>query len=190
MVISKNRHLNKKAFMKFSSNQLITALFVTSMIVGSSINAQAHDRSEKHEKKHYKKHKYDDKYDYRYEDRHDDDDDEVVYVIKKPKTIIIEDNDRIYIKEYLSKNYSKHCPYGLAKKHNGCKPQGHSKRYILGEILDEDIAFEELPYDLLIKLKPAPKDYRYVQVDDKVLLIAEASKKIIDAVDILSTLNR
>jgi chemotaxis receptor (MCP) glutamine deamidase CheD len=34
--------------MKFSSNQLITALFVTSMIVGSCINAQAHDRSEKH----------------------------------------------------------------------------------------------------------------------------------------------
>jgi Ni/Co efflux regulator RcnB len=47
-----------------------------------------------------------------------------------------------------------------------------------------------LPYDLLIKLKPAPKEYSYVKVDDNVLLIAEASKKIIDAVDILSTLNR
>lgn len=171
--------------MKFSNNKLITAFLLFSIIIASGTYVQAHDKSEKQ----HKKHKSDDRYKDSHHHRHADDDD-VIYVIRKPRKVIIQDEDRIYIREYLSRNYSKHCPNGLAKKHHGCTPFGHSKRYVTGYILDEDVVYEELPHDLLIKLRPAPEEYRYVKVDDNVLLISEASKKIIDAVDILSTINR
>jgi hypothetical protein len=105
-------------------------------------------------------------------------------------TIRIGTQDRAVIKDYIGKENRKHCPPGLAKKNNGCLPPGLAKKYSVGEVLPDNVEFFPVPGDLLKILSPAPKGYKYVQVDKDVLLIAEASKKVIDAVTLLSAVGR
>lgn len=100
--------------------------------------------------------------------------------------VIIHDDDRVYIREYIGREYHEHCPPGLAKKHNGCLPPGHAKRYVIGRPLAGTVIYEDVPQPLLVHLQPVPVGYRYVMVDTDVLLISEASKKVIDAVTLLS----
>ena len=75
------------------------------------------------------------------------------------------------------------CPSGLAKKQNGCLPPGQAKKYRIGDTLPDD--HTDLPEDILTSLTP-PDGYFYAMVDKDVLLVSEASKKIIDAVTLLS----
>lgn len=100
--------------------------------------------------------------------------------------VVIVDEDRGYIREYISRDYHSHCPPGLAKKHNGCVPPGHARHYVIGRPLDDEVVYEEVPEPLLVRLRPVPRGYRYVMVDHDVLLMSEASKEIIDAVTLLS----
>ena len=94
-------------------------------------------------------------------------------------------NDRVVIREYLVREYAPNCPPGLAKKHNGCLPPGIAKkRYIIGQPLRGE--WVPVSPDLMMMLQPVPVGYQYVQVDKDVLLISEASHKIIDAVTLLS----
>gem|GEM_PF-3351155 len=92
--------------------------------------------------------------------------------------------DRTIIRDYLRENRP-NCPPGLAKKNNGCLPPGIAKKYAMGRPLPPGIAAKRLPGDLLSRLHPVP-GYQYVQVDHDVLLMAEATKKIVDAVTLLS----
>jgi Ni/Co efflux regulator RcnB len=95
-------------------------------------------------------------------------------------------HDRVIIEDYLEQHPGrKHCPPGLAKKHNGCLPPGQAKKYRIGERLPRDISWAPLPEQLLVRLNP-PRGYKYIQVDKDVLLIGEATKKVIDAVELLS----
>lgn len=98
------------------------------------------------------------------------------------------DHDRVLIRTYLARDYHKHCPPGLAKKHNGCLPPGQAKKYRIGQILPPGI-YIPVAGDLLDVLSPVPRGYQYVQVDRDVLLISEASKKVIDAVTLLSAVS-
>ena len=93
-------------------------------------------------------------------------------------------NDRNIIQSYLKKNYSRHCPPGLAKKNNGCLPPGQAKKYGIGNRLD--VGYKHLPRDLLNLLGPAPQGTFYGMVDKDILLISEAGKKVLDAVTLLS----
>lgn len=102
-------------------------------------------------------------------------------------TIRIDNEDHDTIKSYIKSNWSKKCPPGLAKKKNGCLPPGIAKKYHIGQRLPDDINWTQLPKDLLNMLNPAPRGYKYVQVDEDVLLISEVSKRVIDAVTLLST---
>ncbi len=112
-----------------------------------------------------------------YHDR--DDDGDVV--------IVIDNHDRTRIRDYIGEDYRRHCPPGLAKKHNGCLPPGQAKKhYRIGERLPDDVVFIPVPADLRERLMPVPAGYQYVQVDKDVLLISEAGKKVIDAVTLLS----
>ncbi|HTK84059.1 MAG TPA: RcnB family protein [Patescibacteria group bacterium] len=96
-------------------------------------------------------------------------------------------HDRLIIEDYLSQHeHRKHCPPGLAKKHNGCLPPGQAKKYQVGERLPTGVTWSPVPHDLLVMLTPPPRGYRYVRVDHDVLLIGEATKKVIDAVELLS----
>lgn len=100
-----------------------------------------------------------------------------------------DEHNRDVIRRYLGDDHRKHCPPGLAKKHNGCLPPGLAKKYKVGEALPPGIDFSPLPRGLLDLLGPAPRGYQYVQVDKDVLLIGEASKKVIDAVTLLSAVD-
>lgn len=101
--------------------------------------------------------------------------------------VVIINNDRTTIRNYMREDYRSHCPPGLAKKHNGCQPPGQAKkRYIVGYPLPRDIVITPISNDLRRHLQPVPRGYQYVRVDNDVLLIAEASKKVIDAVTLLS----
>jgi Ni/Co efflux regulator RcnB len=97
--------------------------------------------------------------------------------------ITISLQDRRHIRSYLS---SHHCPPGLAKKHNGCLPPGHAKRYMIGQPLPAAIAYYPIPHDLLVQLEPVPVGYEYVRVDRDILLISEATHHVIDAITLLS----
>lgn len=98
--------------------------------------------------------------------------------------VVITSGDRVIIKRYIAEDYHSHCPPGLAKKHNGCVPPGHAKRYIIGQPLTVD--WVAVPQPLLVQLQPVPVGYRYVMVDNDVLLMNEASHHIIDAITLLS----
>lgn len=94
--------------------------------------------------------------------------------------------DRATINNYLRENYHPpHCPPGLAKKNKGCLPPGQAKKYRIGHRLPSTVVFKPLPENILVQLSPVP-GYRYVQVDQDILLIGEATKKVIDAVTLLS----
>jgi hypothetical protein len=93
--------------------------------------------------------------------------------------------DRTILRGYLHDNYRPHCPPGLAKKRNGCLPPGIAKKYAMGKALPPGIAAKRLPDGLLSQLHPLA-GYQYVQVDQDVLLISEATKKVVDAVTLLS----
>lgn len=101
-------------------------------------------------------------------------------------TIRIGDGERDLISSFLRDDNRRHCPPGLAKKNNGCLPPGIAKKYVVGSVLPPDVVALPLPDGLLDLLGPAPRGYQYVQVDKDVLLIGEASKKVIDAVTLLS----
>ena len=105
--------------------------------------------------------------------------------------IVIDNSDRTVIRNYIASDYRYHCPPGLAKKHNGCLPPGQAKkRYRIGERLPDDIVLVPVPVVLRERLAPVPAGYEYVQVDKDVLLISEASKKVIDAVTLLSAVGK
>ena len=100
--------------------------------------------------------------------------------------IIITTSDRVVIRQYISQDYQRNCPPGLAKKNNGCLPPGQAKkRYVIGQPLRSGI-WQPVPQPLLVQLHPVPQGYQYVMVDKDVLLISEASHHVIDAITLLS----
>lgn len=100
--------------------------------------------------------------------------------------IRIGDDDRLVIQKYLGDDHRRACPPGLAKKHNGCLPPGLAKKYKVGKSLPDDLRWELVSDDLARLLKKPPAGYQYVQVDKDILLIGEATKKVIDAVTLIS----
>lgn len=103
-----------------------------------------------------------------------------------PQRVYFHDSDRVVVRQYLSEHYSYRCPPGLARKHNGCRPPGHIKHYVIGQPLPSYVEYYPVPQPLLVQLQPVPRGYRYVMVDNDVLLMAEASHHIIDAITLLS----
>ncbi len=101
-------------------------------------------------------------------------------------TINILTDDRRIIRDYIASDYTRHCPPGLAKKRPACVPPGQAKKWRKGYPLPHDVVFVPVPDDLLVHLHPVPAGYQYVRVDKDILLIGEASKKVIDAVTLLS----
>lgn len=123
------------------------------------------------------------------EDRHDDHDDHYRGHDDNSVIIAIAPQDRVVINQYIVNDYRKHCPPGLEKKHNGCTPPGHAKRWSRGETLPDYVVWQPLPQPVLVQLRPAPTGTQYVRVDKDVYLVSEASKKILDAVVLLSAVD-
>lgn len=158
--------------MEIDMKRLLTlTIAITGMAVHPALAKGGHDHGHGHDKYHGEHERYGD---------HDRDN----------VTINIRLNDREYIRHYLSDSYHTNCPPGLAKKHNGCLPPGHAKRYTIGRPLPAGVYYEPLPPELLMRLEPVPYGYQYVRVDQDVLLIGEATKHVVDAVTLLSAVGR
>ncbi len=92
-------------------------------------------------------------------------------------------SDRVVVREYYEPRFSRgHCPPGLAKKGNGCRPPGHAKQWRLGERLPSTVVYYELPRDVIVRLGPPPRGYRYVRVDNDILLLAIGTGLVLDAI--------
>lgn len=97
-------------------------------------------------------------------------------------TIHFGDSDRYIINDYYGGEFSRgHCPPGLARKHNGCMPPGHARRWNRGHPLPRDVVYYPLPYDLVQRLPPPPPRHRYVRVGGDVLLLS-GSSVVVDAI--------
>jgi len=94
-------------------------------------------------------------------------------------------NDRVFIQQYYAGAFGRGaCPPGLAKKHNGCMPPGHAKRWVLGQPLAVGVVWYAVPHELLIRLTPPPYGHRYVYLDGGVLLLNVSSRLVVDSVSI------
>jgi hypothetical protein len=106
----------------------------------------------------------------------------------KDDTVVarINTNDRKAIRQLIRQDAFRHCPPGLAKKSPPCVPPGQAKKYKIGSVLPDGVVYSPVPPAWGLH---APDGYQYVKVDKDVLLISEASKKIIDAVTLLSAVS-
>lgn len=93
------------------------------------------------------------------------------------------DDRRIVSDYYGTQARAGKCPPGLAKKNNGCQPPGQAKKWRKGHPLGRDIAYYDLPRDLLIRLPAPPPNHRYVQIAGDVLLIAVGTSMVVDAIE-------
>lgn len=93
------------------------------------------------------------------------------------------ERDRTVVHDYYAEEIHRgYCPPGLAKKHNGCVPPGHARRWEVGRPLPRDVIFYDIPQQLVVRLGPPPHGYRYVRVASDILLIAVGTGLVIDAI--------
>jgi Ni/Co efflux regulator RcnB len=61
-------------------------------------------------------------------------------------------------------------------------PPGHAKKWDVGQPLPREVRYYEVPAPLVVQLgQPAP-GYRYVRVDDNILLLATGTRLVVDAI--------
>lgn len=79
-------------------------------------------------------------------------------------------------------------PPGLQKKvaRGGQLPPGWQKKMARGEVMPPDVYkhCERLPKEVLVKLPPQPSGTILVRVEGKIVRLAEATKTIIDVLDL------
>lgn len=79
-------------------------------------------------------------------------------------------------------------PPGLQKKvaRGGQLPPGWQKKVARGEVMPPDVYkhCEPLPRDILLKLPPQPTGTILVRVEGKIVRLAEATKTVIDVLDL------
>jgi Ni/Co efflux regulator RcnB len=89
---------------------------------------------------------------------------------------------------YTEQHQSGHCPPGLAKKNNGCMPPGQAKKWQVGHRIPRDVIFYDLPPSIVTQLGTPPSGHRFVRVASDILLIAEGTGLIVDAIQDLNSL--
>jgi len=77
----------------------------------------------------------------------------------------------------------KHCPPGLAKK--GCIPPGHQHAFKRGDIVPHDVAVRVIVGSRTVKLPSTRPGEVVVEIGGRVYLMAEATKRIIEAVNLI-----
>jgi Ni/Co efflux regulator RcnB len=100
-----------------------------------------------------------------------------------------DERQRLAVHNYSAPRFqSGHCPPGLAKKHNGCIPPGHAKKWRVGYPLPQGMIYHLLPPHLVSQLGLPGPGYRYVRVAADVLLIAAGTGLVIDAIQDLNAM--
>ncbi len=80
------------------------------------------------------------------------------------------------------KKKNKGLPPGIAKK--GTLPPGIAKQLARNNQLPPGLDYHPLPRDLIVELPPLQPGYKYVIVDDRVMLIKAASNVILDVLTV------
>jgi Ni/Co efflux regulator RcnB len=94
------------------------------------------------------------------------------------------DSDRRAINTYYrdEKRRDK-CPPGLAKKNKHCQPPGQYKKWHKGKPIAKHVRYEDLPRGLRSRLSAPQDNYRYVRVDDDILLVDRVTNVVIDVME-------
>jgi Ni/Co efflux regulator RcnB len=61
-------------------------------------------------------------------------------------------------------------------------PPGQAKKWDLGQPLPTSVRYYEVPAPLVVQLGHPPSGYRYVRVDDNILLLAVGTRMVVDAI--------
>jgi Ni/Co efflux regulator RcnB len=61
-------------------------------------------------------------------------------------------------------------------------PPSYAKRYLIGAPLPSYVRYYPVPRDVLVRMRPVPRGYEYVRVDNDVLLISLLTREVLDAV--------
>ncbi|MBB1474928.1 hypothetical protein ABHN84_03000 [Shewanella vesiculosa] len=157
-------------------NRYILPLIVLSTLTVLSVShsvAKDHDsqehshkqKSEKHDKKHHKK--------------HDNDSNNYQTYFSNDRQVIINNY-------YYTSRDAKHCPPGLAKKHNRCEPPGSVKQWRKGQALPADVVYYDVPSALTVQLGRTPEGQKIVRVGTDLLLISVGTGMVIDAIQDLN----
>lgn len=89
----------------------------------------------------------------------------------------------VLVRDYYAEHYrGRGCPPGLAKKHNGCMPPGHAKKWRVGYQLPRDVIYYSIPAPLVVQIGPPPSGHRYVRVAGDILLLAIGTGMVVDAI--------
>lgn len=149
----------------------LSALLASTCALADKGGKHGHKHEDRDDDRHYDDRRYNDDR-RRYDDRRDD-----VSI-----QIYFGNNDRRIVNEYYAPEFrAGHCPPGLAKKGNGCRPPGHAKKWHKGRPLPAGIAYYELPPDLIYRMPPPPRGHRYVRVGSDILLLSIGSGIVVDA---------
>ena len=100
-----------------------------------------------------------------------------------------EDHHRMVVHDYYTERYRgrRHCPPGLAKKHNGCVPPGLARRWEIGRPLPREVVYYDLPPPMVAELGPPPSGHRFVRVAGDILLVAIGTGMVMDAIEDLGS---
>jgi Ni/Co efflux regulator RcnB len=94
-----------------------------------------------------------------------------------------EERQQVMVREYYVEHYrGRRCPPGLAKKHNGCTPPGHERKWQVGRPLPREVVYYDVPKPLVVQIGPPPVGHRYVRVAGDILLIAVGTGMVVDAI--------
>ena len=90
---------------------------------------------------------------------------------------------RARVREYYVKQYGdgRHCPPGLAKKHNGCMPPGQA-HWDVGQRLPAGVTVYSVPQPVLVYLPTAPYGYRYHRIGNDIVLVQIQGNLIVDII--------
>lgn len=86
-------------------------------------------------------------------------------------------------KYYRDKKKRDKCPPGLAKKNKHCQPPGQHKKWHRGKPIAKHVRYYELPRELRSRLSAPQENYRYIRVDDDILLIDRVTNVVIDVIE-------
>lgn len=132
------------------------------------------------------KRKHKDREEYSRERDWDDDDDyrrRNSYGSSPSITFNFGSRDADIVRDYYGSG--RNCPPGLAKKGNGCMPPGQAKKWAKGRQLPRDVRYNDVPYDLRVRLPIPPAGHKYVQVAGDILLLAIGTNMVVDALESL-----
>jgi hypothetical protein len=116
-------------------------------------NGHGHDKHEEKAEKH----------------KHGDDDDDYDvrqghYFSQQHREVV----HRYYVEQY---GEGRHCPPGLAKKHNGCMPPGQARTWAVGQPVPTGVTVYAVPQPVLVQLPPAPVGYSYSRIGADITLM-------------------